>query len=232
MDGIHDLGGKQGFGPVKRALTRCPAGYPEAVFHARWEAAVFAMMQAAVKAGAWRNVDRFRHAIERIEPTAYLTDGYYGRWLGGIETLLIEAGLITAEEMALHLQAKGLAADLGLAARPLAEPDPQGPAPAAEGSRRELDRKPAFLRDDSVRTCQYGRSGHTRLPAYARNCPGKVVVCQGAWVFPDTNAHGQGEEPQYLYTIAFAARDLFGPEADAAQQVHLDLFEPYLVPGT
>jgi len=86
MDGIHDLGGKDGYGPVDRTGD-------DDVFQARWEAVVFSMLEAGPATGAWRNSDRFRHAIERVDPEAYLAHGYYGRWLGGIETLLVEAGI-------------------------------------------------------------------------------------------------------------------------------------------
>lgn len=219
---MHDLGGRQGFGRVDR-----PANEP--VFHARWEAAVFAIMQATAGAGAFLNVDRFRHAIERMEPRAYLTHGYYGRWLGGLETLLIEAGLLTREELAAALQAKGFPAEHGRAARPEAQPDPPGPPPSAAGTRRELERPAKFALENRVRTLAHGRHGHTRLPAYARNRAGRIVARHGGWVFPDTNAHGLGEQPQHLYTVGFRAQELFGPEADAAVEIHLDLFEPYLL---
>lgn len=226
MDGIHDLGGLQGFGRVKWQDESEP------VFHGRWEAVVFAIMQAGARAGAFQNVDRFRHAIERIEPSAYLTHGYYGRWLGGMETLLLEAGMITRQELAEQLHKMGLPEDFGRSARPKAKPDAAGPAPATDGNRRAISRAARFARGERVRTLRYGKSGHTRLPAYARDCPGQVAACHGGWVFPDTNAHGLGEEPQYLYTVRFGAADLFGPEADPAQNIHLDLFEPYLLAET
>ena len=85
MDGIHDLGGKQGFGAVETQA-------PKDAFEARWQASVFAMVRELSAAGVTKNTDQFRHAIERIDPISYLSDGYYGRWLGGVETLLVEAG--------------------------------------------------------------------------------------------------------------------------------------------
>jgi len=113
MDGIHDLGGKHGFGEVIREPG-------EPVFHDRWEAQVFAMMRAAVGAGVVKNADQFRHAIERIDPAAYLSHGYYGRWLGGIETLLLEAGVLGAEEIAAAVRQRGGDPAASAAARPAA----------------------------------------------------------------------------------------------------------------
>ena len=93
MDGIHDLGGREGFGQIEHETDR-------ETFHARWESRVFAMAQMGFAIGAFRNVDHFRHAIERINPIAYLEDGYYGRWLGGLETALVEAELLPADFVA------------------------------------------------------------------------------------------------------------------------------------
>ena len=93
MDSMHDLGGRQGFGPVEREED-------EPVFHERWEAAVYTMVNQMMREGAIRNVDQFRHGIERIDPVAYLTHGYYGRWLGGLENLLTEAGVLDSESVA------------------------------------------------------------------------------------------------------------------------------------
>ena len=112
MDGIHDLGGKQGFGAID--TTQRPVG-----FEARWHARVFAIMRAT---GVIRNSDQFRHAIERIDPIGYLTHGYYGRWLGGMETLLIEAGVLTPQEIAAAVDAKGGHGTLDVAARPEVRP--------------------------------------------------------------------------------------------------------------
>ena len=88
MDGIHDLGGQPGYNAL---------GYrrDEPVFKDRWEATVFTMVRASAQAGAYTNIDQFRHAVERIDPKAYLEHGYYGRWLGAVETLFVEAGILT-----------------------------------------------------------------------------------------------------------------------------------------
>lgn len=249
MDGVHDLGGKPGYGRVA-----AQAGEP--VFQARWEAAVFAMMRATAAAGALGNADRFRHAIERIHPGAYLTQGYYGRWLGGLENLLVEAGLITQEEIRAKLLEAGVADEGLVAAQPARRPPPLAPeaqethdaqkTQARQGqetqgaqktqeaqktqarqasAQRRSAASPLFQPGDLVQTAADAKPCHTRLPAYARGKRGQVIAHHGAWVFPDSNAHGEGENPQHLYTVSFASETLWqGP----GFHVHLDLFEPYL----
>lgn len=224
MDGIHDLGGKHGFGPLEREPD-------EPVFHGRWEARVFAMVRAAGVAGVIRNSDQFRHAIERIDPLAYLGHGYYGRWLGGIETLLREAGVIDAAAIAARVAELGGDPDVPAAARPAVHPDRIDYPPGGPGSRREPPAPPRFAVGDAVRTRATARPGHTRLPAYARGRPGTVVAWHGGWVFPDSNAHGGGENPQHLYTVEFSGASLWGDAAEPATWVTLDLFESYLQPG-
>jgi len=221
MDGIHDLGGKHGYGPVVMEDN-------EPVFHDRWEAAVFTMSGSGRRAGAWNNSDRFRHGVERIDPVAYLSQGYYGRWLGGIETLLVEAGVFTQAEITERASLFGGTPSDLIAARPARQPDPMGVVESGRTARREADTSPALKVDDRVKTVAAGSAGHTRLPAYARGRRGRIIASQGCWVFPDTNAHGEGEQQRYLYTVEFLASELWGSEADDRVSVCLDLFEPYL----
>jgi nitrile hydratase len=223
MDGIHDLGGMQGFGAVEREAD-------EPAFHARWEAAVFAMVFAASRNGLTGNADRFRHAIERNDPVAYLTQGYYGRWLGGLETLLVESGLLRREEISARARALGAGPDDRIASRPAAHPDAVPPA-EDPGCRRPLAVPPRFALGDRVRTRLEAPDGHTRLPHYARGRSGRIQGWHDGWVFPDTHAHGRGEQPQHLYSVAFRGEDLWGAEAEPNSVVHLDLFEPYLEPA-
>ncbi len=229
MDGIHDLGGKQGFGAVEREPD-------EPAFHHRWEASVFAMVNAAAAAGALRNTDQFRHAVERIDPAAYLTHGYYGRWLGAVETLLREAGLVDARELEARLaslaQSRGADPPAPPAARPAEFPDRISYGAAAAGSPRRLDTPPRFAPGDRVRTAAYGKRGHTRLPGYARGRAGTITAHHGGWVFPDSNAHGLGEQPQHLYTVSLSSEALWGDEAEPGVTVSLDLFESYLEEGS
>lgn len=226
MDGIHDLGGKHGHGKVARDAGGTPADEP--AFHERWEAKVFTMSRVPGAIGVNNNTDRFRHAVERMDPVAYLTHTYYGRWLAGIETLLVEGGIFETEEITRRaIELGGEFHDL-VGARPKAHPDPLGEVLAAPSAARNVTRPPRFSVDDRIVTVPDVKPGHTRLPAYARGKPGRIHVCHAAWVYPDTNAHGRGENPQYLYTVEFTGRALWGKEGDPALKVYLDLFEPYL----
>ena len=219
MDGIHDLGGKHGYGQVI-------AEPDEPVFHDRWEASVFTMVNAAAAAGAFNNTDRFRHAIERIDPVAYLTHGYYGRWLGGLETLLVEAGIITRTELNERALSQGATVNDRIAARPKSAPDPMDTRTEV-GSDRVLQTTARFKPGDQVLTATEVKSGHTRLPAYARGKQGVIHQAHGGWVYPDDSAHGRGESPQHLYTVGFTGDELWGG-GDPNLMVFLDLFEPYL----
>ena len=230
MDGIHDLGGKEGFGSVD-------PDDPIQGFSQRWHGSVFTMINSLAAAGVMHNSDHFRHAVERIDPVSYLDDGYYGRWLGAAENLLVEGGILEQQQITDRAVAYGAHGDERVAARPRQDAgsdqsghDADTLMPASEPQLTAL-RKPAgaakFSLGDCVLTRMSSVPGHTRLPAYARGRLGTVVALHGAWVFPDTNAHGQGEQPQHLYTLCFDAQELWGEGADNLE-VCLDLFEPYL----
>lgn len=226
MDGIHDLGGKRGFGHIKLEADLRP--FPE-----RWHGAVFTMINTLAASGITQNIDQFRHAVERIDPACYLTHGYYGRWLGAAETLLVEAGMLTQADVSERAKQHGADSADPVAARPAISPDDFSAVPPGEprptAFRGELAEPPAFQPGEIVRTLRYGVSGHTRLPAYARDAVGEVVACHGAWVYPDANAHGKGEQPNQLYTISFAGEELWGNGCEPGTTVCLDLFEPYLM---
>jgi nitrile hydratase len=157
-------------------------------------------LASLVLAGGVANLDAFRHAIERLDPVTYLTSGYFGRWLAAAELLLRETA--------------------GKTLTP----------PASLRSLRSVDRPPRFTVGGCVRTRRLHPSGHTRLPRYARGLRGRVALVHPAFVLPDTHAHGQGEEPQHVYAVRFAARELWGEGAEAGVQVHVDCFESYLEP--
>lgn len=243
MNRVHDVGGKPGYGAPQ--LESKP-GVGGSAFAARWEAAVFAMMRCLGAQGVMKNTDQFRHAVERVDPTHYFNHGYYGRWLGGLETLLVEADALDRAELDARVgelarragvaaeQIAALTDEANVASRPKAAEDVDQVLMSinAGSSVRYMAPPPAFNVGDKVLTrhdADQVRDGmHTRLPAYARNCQGRVVAWHGGWVFPDSNAHGAGESPCHLYTVAFAARELYGAGAETGVVVHLDLFEPYL----
>jgi nitrile hydratase len=221
VDGIHDLGGKQGFGRIDR--TESPSAFSD-----RWEAAVFAIVNALMRGGIIHNTDEFRHAVERIDPISYLSDGYYGRWLGAVETLLIEHGVLTRAQITALARRAGAPADARIAARPEARAPQFDYPPSETGAQRSVSHGPAFEAGAQVRCRTVPSTGHTRLPAYARGKTGRVMAVHGAWVLPDTNAHGQGEAAEYLYTVQFSGTELWGAESEPDTVVCLDLFESYL----
>jgi nitrile hydratase len=227
MDGVHDLGGMQGFGPVEREAD-------EPTFHAAWEAVVLAMQHAGRSRGVF-NIDEFRHGIERMAPAHYLRATYYEKWLEGITRLLVEKGVVGAEELATRRTFFEEKPDASAAAAL------SGP-PAARGASkvnprwvtdfiRETGATPRFAPGEAVLTREMHPHGHTRLPRYARGKRGVIHCCHGIHVFPDTNAHGEGEQPQPLYSVRFDARELWGESAEPNQAVHIDLWESYLLPG-
>ncbi|MEE9606603.1 MAG: nitrile hydratase subunit beta [Myxococcota bacterium] len=210
MNGIHDMGGMDGFGVVEVEEN-------EPVFHERWEARVFGINLLALASGP-ANIDASRHAIERIEPDQYLTLGYYGRWLRALETRLVELGFLAEGEL-----------DARLEGRAVESPPPPPPGePPSPNARREIASEPAFSVGQRVRTCNLQPRGHTRLPGYARARRGVVAIVHPAFVFPDTHAHGLGEQPEYVYSVRFEGRELWGERAEPSTCVHLDLFESYL----
>jgi nitrile hydratase len=216
MNGPHDLGGAQGFGPVV-------AEKDEPWFHAEWERRAFALVLAMGATGAW-NLDMSRHARERIPPADYLASTYYDIWRKGMERLLVERGLATTEEIA---AGHSMASPAKLPRKALAADIPAALASGAPTS-REATALARFRVGDAVRAKVMNPVGHTRLPRYARGHAGTIARVHGAHVFPDSNAAGRGENPQWLYAVAFDAREVWGSEARAGDEVRIDLFEPYL----
>jgi len=220
VDGIHDLGGKHGFGSVNPQSD-------EPVFHARWEARVFAMN---LQLGG--NLDRSRHAIERIDPISYLADTYYGRWLGGLETRLVEDDVLSQSEISDRAQMLGAGRNDRVAARPkpsqTRRSDHQSSAPALATAERTLETFPRFQLGDRVRTHNVSVGGHTRMPAYVRGCVGEVTGVHGGWVFPDRHANGHDDSAEHLYTVRFTSEMLWGSEGEDNVELSIDLFEPYL----
>ena len=213
MNGAHDCGGMMGFGPVV-------AEENEPVFHALWEARMFALMSAVGDVGGW-TLDEDRAACEAMEPGHYITSSYYEHWLNGLELLLQKHGLATAEEIT-----SGTATTRGQSVTPTAAVV-VWPAVTAHGSyERKADATPLFKLGDVVRTRHLNPAHHTRLPRYLRGHVGEIVACHGAHVFPDSNSRGLGEDPRHLYTVRFKASDVWGNAA--RDLIHADLWEPYL----
>ena len=213
------MGGMHGLGPIAPEPN-------EPVFHAPWEARALALTLAA---GAWRrwNIDRSRHQRELIPGPDYLRLGYYEKWITGLIELMVQSELVTREEIAAGRPAPG--------APKLSPPltaDRVADALAKGGpTTRSSDRAPRFEIDDSVRARNLHPTGHTRLPRYVRGHLGVIARRHSAHVFPDANAHGEGEQPQPLYQVRFEASELWGRNSFGRGAVYLDLWEDYLEPA-
>ncbi len=220
MNGIHDMGGMHGMGPIERELD-------EPVFHHVWEGRVFALRRAM---GAWRkwNIDVSRHEVERVPPADYLRMSYYERQLAAFVVLLVRHGFITREELECGQPAPRSA--------PAAAPALSG-AQAAEliargvPARRSASAAPRYHAGQRVRARNLNPPGHTREPRYVRGKLGLIDRNHGVFVFPDSNAHGLGEKPQHLYSVRFAARELWGDAAAAQDAVYVDLWDDHLEPA-
>jgi nitrile hydratase beta subunit len=222
MNGGHDLGGMHGLGPI--------AAEPEAdepVFHAEWEKRVFALTLAAGALGQW-SIDMGRHARERQHPADYLRHSYYENWLAGLEKLVTERGLVSAEELAAGAAAAPAAE--ALRARVL-KAEKVGPAMARGGPVEvAIDAPPRFAIGDRVRARNRHPSGHTREPRYVRGRTGVIHEHYGAHVFPDLSAEGE-REGRHLYSVRFEAAELWGEAAAPTGAVYVDLWEDYLEPA-
>lgn len=225
MNGVHDMGGMHGMGPIQTERD-------EPVFHHRWEARVFALVRAMGAFGRW-NIDASRHQRELIPAADQLRMSYYERWLAGLTGLLVRHGFVTAEELA-----SGKALPAAASATPAAQAAPATPAMRsadvqafiARGApaSRAPTRPPRFRQGQPVRARNLNPVGHTRLPRYVRGKSGIVDRVHGTFVFPDTHAHFLGENPQPLYSIRFEAQELWGDDFVSGDAVYVDLWEDYL----
>ncbi|HLZ10873.1 MAG TPA: nitrile hydratase subunit beta [Chloroflexota bacterium] len=217
LNGIHDLGGMQGFGPVHPEPK-------EPVFHSRWEGVVFAMQQAVRRRGIY-NVDESRYGIERMDPAHYLASSYYEKWLESLVTNLVEKGIITTDEVTARTAL--------LAAKPENIQAAPRPSPKANATVLEPDdSNPArFKVGDRVIARNVHPTGHNRIPRYVRGKRGVVDRIWGAETYPDTNALGLGKHPQNVYSVRFEGVELWGDSAEAGQSLYIDLWDSYLDPA-
>ncbi len=213
---IHDMGGMHGFGPVKIEPDEPP-------FHEKWEGRVLAMQRAMGFTGLW-SIDAGRAAMEVLPPLDYLGSSYYRRWFLGLQSRLLKRGLVGADEIAAGCSLR--------AGEPLPRTLTQADV-ARTHTRGDFARptnQPArFKPGDRVCARNINPATHTRLPRYTRGKTGLVEAVRGCHVFPDSAALGAGDDPQWLYTVVFSARELWGDDADPAVKVSIEAFEPYLV---
>ena len=220
MNGVHDAGGSHGFGPVSPEAD-------EPVFHHEWEQRVLALWVATGLAGPW-TLDEYRHARESLPPAEFLAASYYETVLAGVERVATAHGLVAPDE----LDAGRSLRTSGPPPRPLL-PNTVGDAlRRGKPSLREPPRPARYAVGDSVRAKNMHPTTHTRLPRYVRGHVGVIEAVLGCHAFPDTRAHGAGDDPQWLYTVRFAGHELWGAESDPTLTVSIDAFEPYLeAPG-
>jgi nitrile hydratase beta subunit len=219
MNAAQDLGGMMGFGRIAYEPD-------EPWFHAAWERRAFGLTLAMAATGAW-NLDMTRHARESLHPAEYLSSSYYEIWTKGLEKLLVRQGLVGEDELKAG-QALAPPAPVGR----VLKADEVAPALAKGGPTDRPAELPArFAAGDEVVTRIMHPTGHTRLPRYARGKRGFVERVHGVFVFPDSNAHGQGESPQWLYAVRFSGPELWGEEADPSLVVSIDAWESYLEPA-
>ncbi len=215
MSGVHDLGGAPGFGPVPVA--------DDTIFHDDWERRAFAVTQLAQGLAGF-NTDAFRHGIEREDPAIYRSISYFDKWIRNGERMLVEGGVIASDAISARL------AGTGSSDEPRRTTDAR--PPEQRGAERAVDRPPRFTIGEQVRArLPETSTGHTRLPGYVLEREGVVTLINGAWVYPDSHAHGQGEQPTWVYAVRFAARHLWPGDERVDHAVHVDLFEPYLEPA-
>jgi len=216
MNGVHDMGGMHGMGPIQPEKN-------EPIFHAPWEGRLFALRRAA---GAWRkwNIDTTRHEVELVPPAEYLRLSYFARQFVAFLETLVKSGLVTSTEIEIGTPAAG---------RPKLNPPLTAEKAAelvAKGVPTSRDVKVAarFQTGQRVRARNMHPVGHTRLPRYVRGKTGVVHRDHGVFVIPDTTAHFLGENPQHVYSVRFAARELWGQQAAPLDSVYVDMWDEYL----
>lgn len=225
MNGVHDMGGMHGFGPIER-------GEKEPVFHSAWESRVFGMAICLGSQGVYDPVG-LRFGLEEIEPATYLASSYFERWLLATEKALLEKGALTAEELDAKMEFFRENSDA-------APPRKEDPAVRErlvnmlytyKSPHRDVGVAPRFRVGDHVQVNNVHVQGHTRLPRYVRDKRALIVRFYGVDDFHDTIPEGSEAEPQPVYNVRFEARELWGESAEANESLYIDMYESYLNPA-
>ncbi|HET9578825.1 MAG TPA: nitrile hydratase subunit beta [Usitatibacter sp.] len=214
MNGVHDMGGMQDFGPVRPEPD-------EPAFHAPWEKRALALTLAMGASGAW-TLDQSRSARESLAPAAYLSSSYYRIWVTALEDMMVERNLVTREELR---DGRMRASPLKLAR--VIRADEVSPA-LSKGTPtvREPTTRARFSAGQAIRTKNWNPATHTRLPRYCRDKPGTIAAVRGFHVYADASAQGRGDG-HWLYSVRFDAAALWGADT-TANAVYVDCWEPYL----
>lgn len=218
MNGVHDMGGMHGMGPIRYEKH-------EPVFHAEWEARVFAINRALGAWGRW-NIDASRYQKEIIPAAEYLQMSYYERFLVSMTELAVSTGLLTRSE----LESGTPDADSRKLSPPLTAERVAELVAKGISARRDVPAAPRFSVGQRVRARNLNPVGHTRLPRYVRGKRATIERDHGVFVFPDSNAHFLGEKPQHVYAVRFMARELWGDQANAHDAVYVNLWDDHLEP--
>lgn len=219
MNGPHDLGGQMGFGAVAPEKD-------EPVFHADWEKRALGLVICSGALGRW-SIDESRNARESLHPATYYASSYYEIWVRGLETLLKRHGFLTDADLD-----AGEPVDIAPSPKHILKAADAAPAMMRGGPCDRPAAAPAkFAAGQNVRARNFHPQHHARMPRYARGRTGVIEAVRGGFVFPDTNAHGKGENPQWVYTVAFDALELWGNDADPTLTVSIDAWESYLEPA-
>ena len=215
MNGVHDMGGMHGMGPI-------PYENNEPVFHEPWEGRVYALNAAMF---AWRkwNTDAWRHDIETLPPADYLRMSYYEKWLRALEKRVVAYRFVTSHELE-----SGKAEPGSVKTVPIFTPESVRRFNRGIPSSKDPSVTPLFQVGERVRARNINPESHTRLPRYARGKTGEIIRDHGVYVFPDTNARYQGEKRQHVYSVRFQAPELWGESASPRDSVYLDMWDDYL----
>lgn len=220
MNGAHDMGGAHGFGPVVTEED-------EPAFHDEWESRAFALALATGSLGKW-NLDQSRHARENTPPADYLARSYYEMWLYGTEKLLVEKGVVSAQELA---EAREGASFDRVTEPPLLAERVEAAMARGGSARVDADVEPLFTPGDRVRALTATTQGHTRAPRYVRGRCGVIERDHGVFIFADANSHSTDpdKDPQHVYAVRFEASELWGPDSQGGA-VYVDLWDKHLEP--
>jgi nitrile hydratase subunit beta len=223
VNGIHDLGGTDGLGPVE-------VSEEEPVWRAEWEKAAFALFAANARLGV--GLDAIRYGIEQMPPVTYLLSPYYEHWVYATEHYAIKAGVIDEAELDARTQHYVEHPEEALPNRKDPELLAFVEAMVKQGAsaRRESDKAPQFKVGDLVTVLDDSPKGHTRKARYIRGKTGVIVMAHGTFIYPDSAGNGGPDAPEHVYTVKFTNEELWGAEyAEPSAVVYFDVWEPYIV---